>query len=88
MSTAGRDGPVGARLSATALPGKPRRARVRSYGWLQRSRLPFAIASDRFCRSAPERDGVTGTARSRPGALLRVFAAIAVAVRGGVRSIL
>ncbi|CAE6779821.1 hypothetical protein FHT05_000544 [Xanthomonas arboricola] len=35
MSTAGRDGPVGARLSAMALPETPRRARVRSYGWLQ-----------------------------------------------------
>ncbi|NIJ85125.1 hypothetical protein FHY35_002080 [Xanthomonas arboricola] len=31
MSTAGRNGAVGARLSAAALPGKPRRARVRSY---------------------------------------------------------
>ncbi|MBB2757219.1 UNVERIFIED_ORG: hypothetical protein GGR68_001317 [Xanthomonas campestris] len=49
MSTAGRDGPVGARLRAMALPGKPRRALVRSYGWLRRSRLSFAVATDRFC---------------------------------------
>ncbi|MBB6574362.1 hypothetical protein FHT07_002538 [Xanthomonas arboricola] len=83
MSTAGRNGPVGARLSAMALPGKPRRALVRSYRWLRRSRLPFAVAADRFCRSAPERDSVTGNAMSRPGALLRVVVAIAVAVRGG-----
>ncbi|MBB5673817.1 ribosomal protein L37E [Xanthomonas arboricola] len=38
MSTAGRDGAVGARLRAMALPGEPRRARVRSYEWLRRSR--------------------------------------------------
>ncbi|CAE6780124.1 hypothetical protein XA1311A_23790 [Xanthomonas arboricola] len=83
MSTAGLNGQVGARLSATGLPGTPRRALVRSYGWLRRSRLPFAVVVDRFCRSAPERDGVTGNATSRPGALLRVFAVIAVAICGG-----
>ncbi|NIK38187.1 hypothetical protein FHY12_000472 [Xanthomonas arboricola] len=42
MSTARVIGSVGARLRAMALPGKPCRARVRSYGWLQRSRSPFA----------------------------------------------
>ncbi|SUZ28977.1 hypothetical protein CPBF424_28070 [Xanthomonas euroxanthea] len=68
MSTARVIGSVGARLSAMALPGKPCRARVRSYGWLQRSRLPFAQRQIGFVGARPSAmalPGQPGRARVR-----------------------
>ncbi|CAE6697721.1 hypothetical protein XA1311A_03350 [Xanthomonas arboricola] len=76
---------VGAHLCARALPGEPHRAQVRSYNnrgavgsrspWL--TALPpgpaWPVASGLLLagRSAPVREGVTGRATSRTGALLQ-----------------